>query len=182
MAKELVVLVDNNGNRIGTADKLRSHHANTPLHLAFSCYVFNDKGELLVTRRALSKKVYPGVWTNTACGHPGPHETTRSAIKRRLLHELGMRIHNLQVILPNYRYKSPPQNGIIENEICPVYMARSSDQPQLNPAEVEDYTWMPWQDYIAALEADNEGVYSWWSQDQLKQLKNNDTLLKYIKG
>jgi isopentenyl-diphosphate delta-isomerase len=182
MTKELIVLVDDRGKPIGSAEKLSSHHANTPLHLAFSCYVFNGKGELLVTRRALSKKVHPGVWTNTACGHPGPREATRSAIKRRMLYELGVQIHNLKVVLPDYRYTSPPFNGIIENEICPVYVALSDDHPNPNPAEVEAYKWMSWQDYVTALEADKNDTYSWWSKDQLKHLKNNKVLFDYCKG
>jgi isopentenyl-diphosphate delta-isomerase len=177
MTKELIVLVDDSGKPIGTAEKLKSHHASTPLHLAFSCYVFNSKGEILVTRRALSKKVYPGVWTNTACGHPGPGEATSSAIKRRMQYELGMKVHNLKVVLPDYRYTSPPLNGIIENEICPVYAALSDGQPNPNPAEVEDYKWMTWQDYVAALEADENDTYSWWSKDQFKHLKNNNITL-----
>ncbi|MEX0789777.1 MAG: NUDIX domain-containing protein, partial [Actinomycetota bacterium] len=69
-AAELIVLVDEQGNPTGRAEKSSSHHLDTPLHLAFSCYVFDDRGRLLATRRANSKKVWPGVWTNSVCGHP----------------------------------------------------------------------------------------------------------------
>lgn len=179
MAEELIVLVDDNGQPIGAAEKLSSHNDKTPLHLAFSCYVFNAKGELLVTRRALSKKVFPGVWTNTVCGHPAPGETLSHAIKRRSRYELSMKVNNLKLVLPDYRYKTPPFNGLIENEVCPVYAARAASQPSPNYAEVGDYKWMPWQDYVKALEAGQGDTFSWWSKDQLRQLKDNPLILRY---
>ena len=76
-ASELIVLVDEHGQPRGSAEKWSSHHADTPLHLAFSCYVFDDTGAFLATRRALTKDVWPGVWSNTVCGHPAPGESLR---------------------------------------------------------------------------------------------------------
>ena len=88
--QELIVLVDESGTPIGSAEKLSSHHADTPLHLAFSCYVFDDEGRFLATRRSSQKKVWPGVWSNSVCGHPLPGEAVVAAIRRRLRYELGM--------------------------------------------------------------------------------------------
>ncbi|HTE58150.1 MAG TPA: isopentenyl-diphosphate Delta-isomerase [Verrucomicrobiae bacterium] len=167
--EELIVLLDEQGKPIGTAPKLASHHANTPLHAAFSCYVFNDKDEFLVTQRALSKKVWPGVWTNSVCGHPGPDETHQAAIERRAHDELGATLTDIQVILPDYRYKTPAFNGIVENEICPVFTARLKGGLAPNPEEVEDYSWLTWADYKADLQSHGE-KYSYWAKDQLKQL------------
>lgn len=177
---EYIVLVDEAGNEIGTAPKLESHHLHTPLHKAFSCYVFDGYGNFLVTQRALSKKVWPGVWTNSVCGHPGPGESDEAAIARRALDELGMTVQDIAVLLPNYRYTTPPFDGIIENEICPVYAARLADGPQPNPDEVEGLTWLPWADYIADITA-NPDKYSYWAKDQLKQLLTHPTIAHYAR-
>ena len=87
---ELVVLVDEQNNEIGTAPKETVHTDHTPLHRGFSLFVFNTKGDVLVTKRAVSKKTFSGVWTNTVCGHPGPGEDIVEAVKRRLKDELGL--------------------------------------------------------------------------------------------
>lgn len=180
---ELIVFVDENGKPTGeTGPKLESHTANTKLHYAFSCYVFNDKGEFLVTQRAHTKKVWPDVWTNTVCGHPGPGEDIVDAIQRRLQYELGMSARDFEVVLPSYRYTTPPYNGIIENEFCPVYVAKAVSEVKANPEEVDDYKWMNWQDYIKEVEADQGNVWSWWCKDQLKQLKNHPKITEYAKA
>jgi len=179
---EQVVLLDEKGKPIGKADKLSIHGANTPLHLAFSCYVFNEKGQLLMTMRAKSKKVWPGVWTNSVCGHPAPNEDMENAIARRLQFELGMTATDFKVVLPDYRYKTPPFNGIIENEICPVYIARATSEPRINKDEVEEYRWVDWQKFCSDALSDDEDVYSWWCKDQLKQLKVNKDVLSYVKS
>jgi isopentenyl-diphosphate delta-isomerase len=166
---EMIVLVDAHGRQIGTAPKLASHHARTPLHRAFSCYIFDAHGRFLVTRRALIKKVWPGVWTNSVCGHPAPGESFEAAIQRRAQYELGLTLANIQLILPHYRYQTPPFNGIIENEICPVFTATATSEPQPNPGEVEEYTWTPWPDYAAALTREPD-KYSYWAKDQYPQL------------
>lgn len=172
MQPEYIVLVDDNGKQIGTAEKYSAHHAHTPLHKAFSCYVFNDAKQLLVTKRASSKKVWPGVWTNSVCGHPMPEEATEQTIARRLQFELGMTAEGVRVIAPDYRYKTPPFNGIIENEICPVYLAHALGEPKPNPAEVEAYKWISWDAYVQELSSDTTDVFSWWSKDQLPHIRS----------
>lgn len=177
---EQIVFVDENGVPTGeVGPKLESHTANTRLHLAFSCYVFNDKGEFLVTQRAHTKKVWPDVWTNSVCGHPAPGEDMIDAVKRRLDYELGMAANDFQVVLPNYRYTTPPYNGIIENEFCPVFVARATTEPLPNPEEVDAYKWVAWDDYVAEAQADTADVWSWWCKDQLKQLKDADLIREY---
>lgn len=175
---ELIVLLDAAGTEIGTAPKLASHHANTPLHKAFSCYIFDDEGRFLVTQRALVKKVWPGVWTNSVCGHPGPGESDIDAIRRRVRYEIGLELKDITVVVPDYQYQTPPFHGIIEHEISPVYVARATTEPEPNPAEVEAYRWMAWDEYVRDV-GTRPDVYSYWAKDQLKQLADNATLQTY---
>ncbi len=79
---ELIVLVDDDGTAIGTMPKPQVHHGETPLHRAFSAYLFDDAGRLLITRRAAGKATFPGMWTNTVCGHPGPDEECETPLSR----------------------------------------------------------------------------------------------------
>lgn len=163
---EYVVLLDENGVPIGQQLKSEVHTGNTPLHKGFSCYIFNDNGELLVTRRADSKKVWPGVWTNSLCGHPEPDEPDIDAIVRRADYELGTKLVDIQCVLPNYRYKTLPFNGIVENEFCPVYSAQISDEIRINREEVADTKWLSWEEYKKDIK-ENPEKYSYWAKDQL---------------
>ena len=172
--------MDEYGNPVGTAEKLAAHTSNTHLHLAFSCYVFDKKGRYLLTRRALSKKVWPGWWTVSFCGHLAPGETTVDALRRRANSELGItKLRDITLILPDYRYKTPPYKGIIENEICPVYAAILDSPLTPNPDEVEEYEWVEWPKVLKKVE-DNPGKYSWWMTDEIKLLKKSPKFKKFI--
>lgn len=167
---EQIVLLDEQLRPIGSAPKRASHHSHTPLHLAFSCYLFNPEGKLLLTKRADSKKVWPNVWTNSFCGHPLPGESFTEAIKRRAAFELGItKINELRVMLPHYRYQTPPQNGIIENEFCPVFVAKTAADPRLNSDEVSEYRWVEWDQLPLEIEAEPH-KFSYWLKDQLPRL------------
>jgi isopentenyl-diphosphate delta-isomerase len=168
-SSEQVVLVDDAGSPIGVADKVAVHTADTPLHLAFSCHVYSPSGEVLVTRRALSKLTWPGVWTNSFCGHPLPGETQEEAIARRALFELGITVTDLELVLPDFRYRAVDASGIVENEVCPVYRAVTRDAVVPNPAEVCEFAWVdPGSLHAAALEAPY--AFSPWLGWQLEQL------------
>lgn len=178
--EEQIIFVNPDGTPTGeVGPKLASHTANTKMHLAFSCYIFrtSDK-KFLLTERALSKKVWPGVWTNSVCGHPAPGETIEDAIRRRADFEIGVKdIQNIQCLLPNYTYTTPPYNGIIENEFCPVYLAYTDAEPVLNPDEVENYEWISWPEYAAKLtDPANDEIMSYWAKDQYQQLKELEVI------
>lgn len=139
---ERVVLLDESATPIGSADKYEVHNESTPLHLAFSCYVLNDSGQLLVTRRALTKLTWAGVWTNSVCGHPAPGEATASAISRRAAEELGTEVRDIRVVVPDFRYRAVDASGVVENEVCPVHVARIAGRLHPNPSEVCDWEWV----------------------------------------
>ena len=138
---EEVVLVDADGTPIGTADKSVIHDGATPLHLAFSCHVFRDDGRVLLTRRALGKRTFPGIWTNSFCGHPAPGEDPADAVRRRGARELGLEITALDLVLPDFRYEATDASGIVENEICPVYRTVVDADPQPAADEVAEWEW-----------------------------------------
>jgi isopentenyl-diphosphate delta-isomerase len=166
---ELVVLLSEAGEPIGAADKADVHTTDTALHQAFSCHVFNAAGQILVTRRALAKKTWPGVWTNSFCGHPAPGEDDVEAIIRRAQFELGLSISSIQVALPDFRYRAVDASGIVENEICPVYTAIATGEPQPNPDEVAEYYWADPQELLVAVDAANF-AFSPWLTLQLPRL------------
>jgi isopentenyl-diphosphate delta-isomerase len=159
--EERVVLVDDAGLPVGTAPKATSHSADTPLHLAFSCYVFDREGRLLVTRRAQDKATFPGVWTNSFCGHPAPDEEVFEAVRRRAGQELGLLLEDLRLVLPRFRYQATMDNGVRENELCPVFTARATGDPLPDPAEVADVVWVPWRQFRDEVRAGRREVSSW---------------------
>jgi len=176
---ERVVLVDRAGSPIGSAAKAEAHHSDTPLHLGFSCYLFDSRGSALITRRALSKSVWPGVWSNGVCGHPAEQETFEEAIRRRTRYELGAEAADLEVVLPTYSYRTPPFRGIVEHEFCPVYVGRVEGEPRPRPTEVAEFRWVRWGEFVAAAEADEGNEYSWWCKDQIRQIKDHPLVAEY---
>lgn len=166
---ELIVLASDDGAPIGSAPKLASHSAHTPLHLAFSCHVFDGEGRMLMTRRALSKLTWPGVWTNSFCGHPAPGEQLAAAVRRRAQHELGLELGDISPLLPDFRYTAVDPSGIVENEICPVVWARAASHVQPNPDEVVEHVWASTREIAAAVRAAPWAVSPWFAM-QLEQL------------
>lgn len=166
---EYVVLLNEDGEEIGTAPKASVHGTATALHLAFSCHVFNADGQTLVTRRALDKKTWPGVWSNTFCGHPRPAEPVIAGVHRHAEHELGLELHDIELALPLFRYRAVDANGVVENEVCPVYTARVDREPRLNPHEVLEARWVDPADLARSLRA-TPWAFSPWLVLQAQQL------------
>lgn len=168
-AREQVVLLDDARRPVGVADKATVHTRETPLHLAFSCYVLDGAGRLLLTRRALSKLTWPGVWTNSACGHPAPGEPLGDAVHRRVGQELGLTLADVREVLPDFAYRAVDAGGIVENEVCPVFVARAAGDPVVEPDEVAEWAWAD-PAAVVRTAAGTPWLLSPWSVLQLAEL------------
>ncbi|SDK02675.1 isopentenyl-diphosphate delta-isomerase [Nonomuraea jiangxiensis] len=155
------MLVDGDGNALGTAPKTSVHGHETPLHLAFSSYVFDHEGRVLLTRRADHKITWPGVWTNSCCGHPLPGEPPERAVLRRLSYELGLRAEHADLMLPTFAYRAVMGNGIVEHELCPVYRVTVDAPVTPNPEEVGEVLWMPWKEFVEGVRRGLLAISPW---------------------
>ena len=136
---EEVVLVNENDVAIGTMEKLEAHQKGL-LHRAFSVFIFNDKNELLLQRRALTKYHSAGLWTNTCCSHPRPNENTLNAANRRLVEEMG--IETELIFKTSFIYKTKFDNGLTEHEFDHIFFGTSNENPTINAEEVDSFVWM----------------------------------------
>jgi len=164
---ELIVLLDAEGRAAGTAPKAPSHHQSTPLHLAFSCYLTDEAGRVLVTQRAHGKPSFPSVWTNSCCGHPAPGESLRAAVRRRVPTELGLTAEALTLVLPEFRYRATAADGLMENELCPVVRAVAAGELRPHPDEVAVAEWRDWDACVAL--ADHPSASPWF-RSQMERL------------
>lgn len=139
MKEEKVVLVDQFDNPIGTMPKMEAHE-KAVLHRAFSVFILNKKGELMLQKRALHKYHSPGLWTNTCCSHQREGEDTLDAGQRRLKEEMGFSVP-LQSLF-HFIYKAPFDNGLTEHELDHVLLGNFDQSPVLNSEEVADWKWM----------------------------------------
>src|SRR3954463_13381242 len=167
--EERVVLLDEDHRPAGTMAKAGGPGPGPPLPLPFSVYVFDRRGRFLATRRALSKRTWGGVWSNTCCGHPGPGESVESAARRRLAEELSLQVRALEVALPEFRYRAVSPEGLVEHEVCPVLVASADDDPRPDADEVVEWRWVDWSAFRAAATA-TPWLLSPWSVLQTAEL------------
>lgn len=172
---EMVILVDENGTPVGSAPKATIHDGNTPLHLAFSCYLRRGDGQILVTRRALTKKTWPGVWTNSFCGHPAPGESYIDAVRRRARQELGVDVTDIQIALEDFRYLAVDPGGVVEHEICPVFTATIVGDLKPDIDEIVEWSWVE-PESLAQSFAHTPFVFSPWLAEQLPLLFSANAL------
>ena len=137
---ERLILVDEDDNEIGYLDKGAVHDGQALLHRAFSLFIFNDDGELLLQQRAAGKRLWPLYWSNSCCSHPREGETMDQAIERRLMQELGMRAE-LQYLF-KFTYSASFGDLGSERELCWVYAGRAVDVPVINTTEVNAVRWV----------------------------------------
>ncbi|KUL23240.1 isopentenyl-diphosphate Delta-isomerase [Streptomyces regalis] len=166
---DLIVLVSEDGEEVGVAPKTAAHSTDTPLHLAFSCYLFDEAGRFLLTRRALGKKTWPGVWTNSCCGHPLPGEPLGDSVDRRLHDELGSAAVRMDVVLPVVRYRAVMSNGIVENELGPVLRVLPRLPVVPDPEEIAGVRWVSWEPFVASV-LDGSQEISPWSRITVERL------------
>ncbi len=175
--EEYVVLVNKENKVLGTSPKLATHNSNTPLHRGFSVFLFNEKGELLLQQRSKKKKTWPLIWSNSCCGHPMLNESNINACKRRLKFELDIAADKIYEILPNFSYRVE-KNGIVENEICPILIAFTCQQPEINTDEVEKILWISWDKFLEELK-NNVGKYSPWCILEVRELLKDKKFLSF---
>ena len=156
--EERVILVDENDREVGTAEKLEAHR-EAKLHRAFSIFVFNSDGKLLLQKRGHSKYHSGGLWTNTCCSHPRPGKPIVSEARRKLSEEMGFEC-DLEKLF-HFTYKAQLENNFFEHEFDHVFMGTFDGDPTPHPEEVEDWKWID----VKVLKEDlqkNPGHYSYW--------------------
>ncbi len=158
--------------------KAEVHHESTPLHRGFSLFLFNPRGQVLLQQRSSKKKTWPLVWSNSCCGHPELGETNVRAAERRLKDELGMRAEVLEEVAP-YRYRYS-RDGVMENEICPILVGFTREEPSLNPVEVEAAAWLGWGAFLQDI-ATNPDKYSDWCIEEARILDEHPRFRELVK-
>lgn len=154
-----IILVNEKDEQTGTGEKMEVHY-QALLHRAFSVFIFNDKGEMLLQRRALTKYHSGGLWTNACCSHPRPGETAVAGAQRRLMEELGFTVSLTKAF--DFIYKASFDNGLTENEFDHVFTGEYNGKITANPEEVMDYCYKSMGDIRAELSHSPEKYTAWF--------------------
>ncbi len=171
---EQVILVDQLDNEIGRMEKIEAHE-KALLHRAFSVFIFNEKGEMLLQQRALNKYHSGGLWTNTCCSHPRPNESTLAAAHRRLKEEMGFETELEKIF--DFVYQAPFENGLTEYEFDHVFIGYYNGSIQPNPTEVANYKFSSFETIEQLMEQETNyftrwflialpKIKQWWLQQQ----------------
>lgn len=164
---ERVVLVDENDKEIGSEEKIKAHEDGGKLHRAFSVFIFNSKGELLLQKRAVSKYHFGGLWTNTCCSHPHPDEPIEKTVHEKLKQEMGFDTELKEVF--TFIYRAEFDNGLTEHEFDHVFIGKFDGEPQPNPEEADDWKWVN----VEELQRDvkeNPDIYTPWFKIALERV------------
>lgn len=160
-AQEKVILVDAFDREIGVAPKLPVHRSGL-LHRAFSVFVTDETGRMLLQRRAASKYHSPGLWSNTCCGHPRPGEHTIDAAMRRLNEEMGIQCELVPVA--SFLYRARLDHELFEHELDHVFVGSTDRQPVCDPNEVSEFRWVDDDTVIAMLRDDPAAFTAWFAK------------------
>jgi isopentenyl-diphosphate Delta-isomerase len=156
---EQVILVDSSDRERGTMEKMKAH-LRGELHRAFSVFLFNAKGEMLLQRRAGGKYHSAGLWSNACCSHPRPGEDTRAAAERRLKEELG--IEEPLEFRTSFVYRVAFENGLVEHEFDHVFTGTTSKEPILNLHEADAWRWCNLHTIRQEIAEDPDAFTSWF--------------------
>jgi len=158
MPTELVILVNEKDESLGSMEKMQAHEKGV-LHRAISVFIFNSRNQVLLQRRALHKYHSAGLWSNTCCSHPRPDESTVTAANRRLMEEMGM-VAELKH-KDEFMYKVALEKGLTEHEYDHVFVGYSNTEPKPNAEEVMDFKWLSLEELNADLKLHPE-LYTYW--------------------
>ena len=172
MTEERVILVDEHDNEIGAMEKMEAHE-KALLHRAFSIFVFNDDGQMMLQQRALSKYHSPGLWTNTCCSHPRPGESLEEATSRRIVEEMGFTCEMREVL--SFIYKAPFDDGLTEHELDHVFIGTYNEDPEINPEEVAAWMWVEVDEILADVNENPEN-YTVWFKIALDEMETQGLL------
>jgi isopentenyl-diphosphate delta-isomerase len=157
---ESLILVDEADREVGHLDKAQCHQGQGVLHRAFSLLIFNDAGELLLQQRSASKRLWPLYWSNSCCSHPRRAETMEAATHRRLYEELGLRCP-LQFLF-KFQYQAQFDAAGAEQELCSVFVGRTSDPVRIEPSEISAWRWISPESLQAELAGSEAGKFTPW--------------------
>lgn len=175
-ATEQVILVNEFDEAIGQMGKFEAHEKGL-LHRAFSVFVFNGKGELLLQQRAKHKYHSAGLWSNTCCSHPRLNESCADAANRRLQEEMG--IQSSLHFLYAFMYNEPMENGLIEHEFDHVFIGISDDTPMINHEEVASWKYISVEELIKDINQNPDSYTIWFRISMpfiLKQIQSKSLL------
>jgi isopentenyl-diphosphate delta-isomerase len=161
--REPLILVDAGDREIGYLEKTACHDGSGVLHRAFSLFIFNPAGELLLQRRASGKRLWPSFWSNSCCSHPRQGETMDDAVQRRMSQELGLRTP--VSFIYKFEYQARFGNLGAEHELCWVYIGQTSQKPRINTTEIDEWRWISAVDLDAELAASHERFTPWFKME-----------------
>ena len=159
MEKDKVILVNEHDDLVGVMDKMEAHRQGL-LHRAFSIFIFNGKGEMLLQQRAISKYHSGGLWTNACCSHPMPGEKTIDAAQRRLREELGFEAPVEKIF--DFVYRAEFDNGLTEHEFDHVFAGEYDGQLSINPDEVNDFCYKELSEIKNTLQTHPQKYTTWF--------------------
>ena len=168
--RDPLILVDADDNEIGSLDKAACHDGDGILHRAFSLFVLDGEGRVLLQQRASGKRLWPGFWSNSCCSHPRRGETMEEAIHRRLEQELGL--HCTLRRLFRFQYQARYGAAGSEHELCSVYAGRADGEPRINESEISAWRWITPAALDAELEAD-AGAFTPWLHIEWARIRSS---------